>query len=406
MQAISFFSGIGGLDAGFHAAGIDVRQQFEIDPVARAFLRKQFPGAELPGGGDVSALNFSGLARQAWVRRDELVLLCGAPCQPFSRARTWINGSVPGVTDSRGRLFESVLHALEKIRPAVMVFENVPGFASPENGALDALVDGIRSIGRYNRERYEVQSRVISADDFGVPQRRRRFVLIASRIGSFDFAGLARYQTRRSVWDALASVPSEDRGDLEITGKWKELVPSIPPGENYLWHTVRGGGKSLFGWRTRFWNFLLKLHPDQPSWTITAQPGSATGPFHWENRRLSLGELAALQSLPSSWCFSDLARNAGVRLIGNAVPSLLAQCVASEVAGQLFDCSVPPIEWLPITTRKPTVPLIEPVPRALLRTAVPKDHPGPGKGPLWASRTSRSADRSAGLAGATAAETN
>ena len=59
------------------------------------------------------------------------------------------------------------------------------------------------------------------------------------------------------------------------------LLASIPEGQNYLWHTDRGGGLvgPLFGWRRRYWSFLLKLAKDQPSWTIQAEPGPATGHF-------------------------------------------------------------------------------------------------------------------------------
>src|SRR3712207_2104614 len=109
-----------------------------------------------------------------------------------------------------------------------------------------------------------------------------------------------------------------------MTGKWADLMPSIPEGRNYLWHTSRSGGLPLFGWRTRYWNFLLKLAKDQPSWTIQAQPGPATGPFHWESRKLSAAELGRLQTFPDGLVYG--CTRAGVqRLAGNAVPSALAE---------------------------------------------------------------------------------
>ena len=74
------------------------------------------------------------------------------------------------------------------------------------------------------------------------------------------------------------------------------LLPSIPEGENYLWYTNRGGGLQLFGWRTRYWSFLLKLAKSLPSWTIQAQPGSAIGPFHWRSRKLTTREMCRLQT--------------------------------------------------------------------------------------------------------------
>ena len=60
----------------------------------------------------------------------------------------------------------------------------------------------------------------------------------------------------RTAWDALGDLPEPDE-DLRIRGKWGDLLSSIPEGSNYLWHTERGGGLPLFGWRRRFWNFLL-----------------------------------------------------------------------------------------------------------------------------------------------------
>ena len=70
-------------------------------------------------------------------------------------------------------------------------------------------------------------------------------------------------------------------------GKYGHLLPDIPPGDNYLYYTAqRGHPDPQFGWRSRYWSFLLKLSPDKPAPTIQAQPGPYVGPFHWENRRL------------------------------------------------------------------------------------------------------------------------
>jgi DNA (cytosine-5)-methyltransferase 1 len=77
---------------------------------------------------------------------------------------------------------------------------------------------------------------------------------------------------------------------------------------------------------TRFWNFLLKLDPKLPSWTIPANPGPWIGPFHWESRRLRTPELAVLQGFPVDYVFAG-SRRERVRQIGNAVPPPLA-CAA------------------------------------------------------------------------------
>jgi DNA (cytosine-5)-methyltransferase 1 len=138
-----------------------------------------------------------------------------------------------------------------------------------------------------------------------------------------------------TAWEAIGHIPEDKSQDLRVTGKWADLLSSIPEGENYLWHTDRKGGLPLFGWRTRFWSFLLKLAKAQPSWTLQAQPGPAIGPFHWDNRKLSWQEMAAIQTLPSE--FKITANRTEIqRQIGNAVPSLMAEILARAIAEQYF----------------------------------------------------------------------
>lgn len=151
-----------------------------------------------------------------------------------------------------------------------------------------------------------------------------------SQLSMFDGASM-----RRTAWDAIGDVVPEVDEDLELTGRWADLLPSIPEGHNYQWHTDRRGGKALFGWRRHFWSFLLTLAKDQPSWPIQAQPGPASGPFHWDNRRLSMRELCRRQTLPDNVRVIG-TRNAILKQIGNAVPSLLAEVVAREIRVQLL----------------------------------------------------------------------
>src|SRR5690606_25036105 len=97
----------------------------------------------------------------------------------------------------------------------------------------------------------------------------------------------------------------------------------------------RGGGSPLFGWRRRYWTFLLKLAKNRPSWTIQAQPGPAVGPFHWNNRRLSSRELCRLQTFPDDVEIYG-SRVSVQKQLGNAVPSLLAEVIGREIRVQIF----------------------------------------------------------------------
>jgi DNA (cytosine-5)-methyltransferase 1 len=182
----------------------------------------------------------------------------------------------------------------------------------------------------------------------------------------------------------LADVKPASDEDLELKGKWASLLPSIPEGQNYLFHTPEGDGLPLFGWRTRYWSFLLKLAKNRPSWTIPAQPGPSIGPFHWENRRLSMRELCRLQTFPDEVQIEG-GRTAIQRQLGNAVPSLLAEILAREIRVQLL--GLPPLKGAPklLPAKRTEVPRRFPV------RAVPaefdkykgahKPHPGVGRGP-------------------------
>jgi DNA (cytosine-5)-methyltransferase 1 len=146
------------------------------------------------------------------------------------------------------------------------------------------------------------------------------------------FDSLSPYRT---AWDALADLSDPVDERLEVGGKWGDLLRSIPEGQNYLWHTDRLGGMNLFGWRTRYWSFLLKLAKARPSWAIQAQPGSAIGPFHWANRRLSVREMCRLQTFPDDYKIQG-GRSSSQRQLGNAVPSLLAEILGIEIRRQLL----------------------------------------------------------------------
>ncbi|MGH7715251.1 MAG: DNA cytosine methyltransferase, partial [Vulcanimicrobiaceae bacterium] len=175
---------------------------------------------------------------------------------------------------------------------------------------------------------------------------------------------------------------------LVVGGKWADLLPTIPEGENYLWHTERGGGSPLFGWRTRYWSFLLKLAKRRPSWTVQAQPGAAIGPFHWKNRRLTFQEMCRLQTFPDGLS-TNCGRTEMQRQLGNAVPSLIAEVLAREIRKQLLDRPInTPLRLRPPKrTHVPPPEEVAPLP-AKYRGYIGKHaaHPGEGKGRMALSR--------------------
>jgi len=237
---------------------------------------------------------------------------------------------------------------------------------------------------------------MLNAADYGVPQIRERVFLIGSREGipfSFPETTHASRPSRdlfseqvpyRTAWDALGDLPQDvDDPSLVVGGRWGDLLPTIPEGENYLWHTDRSGGYPIFGWRRRYWTFLLKLAKSRPAWTIQAQPGTATGPFHWKSRRLTGQELCRLQTFPDGLRF-DCGRADAQRMLGNAVPSLVAEILAREIRRQLLGHRISRREPKLMPPRRRNAPPPEtpaPLPRKYQDLIGDHEaHPGTGRG--------------------------
>jgi DNA (cytosine-5)-methyltransferase 1 len=396
-KVISLYSGTGGLDYGFEAAGFETAFANDSDHDSCETLRLNrkwsvversifdVPTEEILeiAGADVGEID---------------VLIGGPPCQPFSKSSYWVRGDAARLNDPRAATLDAYLRVLEEVQPRAFLLENVYGIAySEKNEGLQFLLNKIAEINRKNGTCYQPKWAVLNAAWYGVPQLRERFFLVAARDGShFDFPKamfaapsddqqmFGTLPSYRTAWDALADVsPSRDE-DLDIRGKWSGLLSSIPEGQNYLFHTEKGDGMPLFGWRRRYWNFLLKLAKRLPSWTIQAQPGPAVGPFHWENRRLAHRELCRLQTFPDDVHVHG-TRISVQRQIGNAVPSLLAEVLAREIKTQIlgYHRSSAPLRLLP-PDRSPAPPpeRVRAVPPEYQKLAGRHHaHPGTGKGP-------------------------
>jgi DNA (cytosine-5)-methyltransferase 1 len=406
VKVISLFSGAGGIDYGFEAAGYETTVCLDFDSDACATLRhnRKWPIIEE----DIMHMSPQEILRTAGLfPGDPDVLVGGPPCQPFSKSGFWSRGEALRLDDPRAGTIGRYLEIIKATLPRAILFENVDGLAyAGKDEGLQFLLAGLHTINAAEGTAYHPTYKVLDAADYGVPQHRSRFFLLAARDGrefrfpqqshgDFDLAstglGLSPYVT---VWDALGDVDTLSNDEnLTLTGKWAALLPSIPEGQNYLWHTPRGGGEPLFGWRTRYWSFLLKLAKNQPSWTLQAQPGPATGPFHWRNRHLSAREMCLLQTFPQDVIVAG-DRRAAQRLLGNAVPSLLAEVLAREIGSQLLDCSSLNQEPLRLAVpRRPPPPppeIPKPVPPEYRRLlGHHKPHPGTGKGPLAIARKAR-----------------
>jgi DNA (cytosine-5)-methyltransferase 1 len=363
VPVIDLFAGAGGLAIGAEMAGCDVRLSVDFDDWSCRTLEENFDDHVVLNA-DVSGLTGEELRDLAELSDDDpLIVVGGPPCQPFSKAAYWVDegkeaayrrdraagkraqrpdAPILARPDARRSLVEEFWRLIRESNADGFLFENVRSITHPRHKpVLDQLIASAEDAG------YKTTLLLANAAEHGVPQRRQRVFLIGSRHGKAAEpvrTHAAPEDVSRSgrtpfmaAGPAVAPFAGDEFFEPEevVEGRWAEHLRTVPPGGNYKAHTAWGGHPNpTFVTETRFWNFLLKLSPDLPSWTINASPGPWTGPFHWDTRRLRTAELAALQTFPAGYRFEG-PRRERIRQIGNAVPPLLAATVLERLVETL-----------------------------------------------------------------------
>jgi DNA (cytosine-5)-methyltransferase 1 len=361
VPAIDLFAGAGGLSLGAISAGADVRIHVDNDPDSCATLRangRWWRSADVLEA-DVRDLTGRQLRRHAGLSaRDPLLVIGGAPCQPFSKAAYWTDPGAEAAfrraraagklvtrpepptlsrQDDRRELIWEYWRIVHETNAAGFVFENVPSILHPRNMHLaQGLIDVAKASG------YRTVLIRANAAEHGVAQRRERVFILGAKAATPEPPEPTHFlpgrkvigrRPARTARQAISRYSGEKYREPEeqIWGRWAEHLRSVPPGGNYKAHTAWGGHPHpTFITETRFWSFLLKLHPDLPSWTVSANPGPWVGPFHWDSRRLRSAELAVLQGFPHGYAFIG-NRRSRVRQIGNAVPAPLGERMVAAV---------------------------------------------------------------------------
>jgi DNA (cytosine-5)-methyltransferase 1 len=350
LVAVSLFSGAGGLDLGVEQCGVHVAAALERDPIACKTLKKNFvEGRTHPTKivqADIEEVSVSELRVASGLSKGDVDLIVGGPpCTPFSKSGYWIEYKRAGMDPDRF-LLDHYVRFVKELKPRAFIMENVHALAykNHNRSSLGALRESLTNLG------YNINEQVLVAAQYGVPQVRQRLFLIGSRVGTPVFPTATHsgtYETKRlfdtnlkpfvTCAEAFAGLPDVAEPSDLVAGLYGHLLPEIPAGDNYLYFTAeRGYPKPKFKWRSRYWTFLLKLHPDRPSSTIQAQPGPYIGPFHWDNRRLRVAELKALQTFPQSFKIEGNRRAIQMQL-GNAVPPILGRIVAESLILSALD---------------------------------------------------------------------
>lgn len=346
--AISLFSGAGGLDVASTMAGVPVisSTDFDSDCIKTLKANKDYFGKTKIIEGDLHQIKsdvFEDVLNKR--KHDAFIVIGGAPCQPFSKAGYWVgNQTRRGINDPRATLVDEYLRVVLDLEPDGFVFENVESLLHPTNKIIvDRFVELIENAG------YKYKIVKANALDYGVPQKRKRLFIIGTK-GLFKTAEPIKTHCDPLEAEKLGLKPYENVGkfiedfdgdeyfeEYEVTkgGTYYNELCEVPPGQNYKALTAWAGYKNpKFVADKRFWSFLLKLSPDMPSWTITAQPGPWVGPFHWDNRRLRAPEAAAIQTFPRGYQFIGTRRSVQ-KQIGNAVPCLMGKAMVEFVKESL-----------------------------------------------------------------------
>lgn len=335
IRTLSLFTGAGGLDIGFHDVGFDICSMIEIDKRFISTLEfntglNSYLNCSKACCIDVRDFDPSKLGKIDFI-------IGGPPCQTFSAAGRRAAG-VQGIEDTRGTLFEEYVRILKALKPYGFLFENVYGITGAQNGHAFQLIKK-----RFEEAGYSVSYRVLDAADFGVPQHRERLFIFGCNSTQLNLPvpthgpdspnKLPFYSAGLAVKGVPVTI---EEANATVNGRFGPLLNEIPPGLNYSFFTEKLGHPTpIFAWRSKFSDFLYKADPNTPIRTLKAQGGQYTGPFHWDNRPFSTGELKRLQTFPDCYVIQG-SRQTVIHQIGNSVPPQLARILALSVRQQLF----------------------------------------------------------------------
>lgn len=354
-RVVSLFSGGGGLDLGFIAEGYKITWAIDNNLNAVNTYKENIGNHIIHGDINIVELDTIPYAD---------VVIGGPPCQSFSLA------GKRDVEDARGQLVWKYIQIIQKIHPQAFVFENVTGLMSARNSNGDKIIDLLKIA--FEEIGYTIELQVLNAADYGVPQRRKRVIIVGLRSGKkFIFPkpthnetgiGLKKYV---SVEEALGDLPQAVIGEDDTieyaigpqnefqekvrgTGKISEhfipqmsdldkfIISHVKPGGNYMdipseVPSVRirrlqreGGHTTCYG----------RMTPDKPSYTINTyfnRPNVGCNIHYKEDRLITVREALRLQSFSDNYKIVSTSKQGRNSIVGNAVPPLLAQVIAHEL---------------------------------------------------------------------------
>jgi len=338
---VDLFCGIGGLTHGFIKENFNVSAGVDFDKTC-AFAYKTNNNVKFHHK-DITKITSDEL-KKLFPKGKRKILIGCAPCQPFSIFNYKNNNIEKQENDTKWKLLYSFSKLIEALQPEIISMENVPNLCTFNNGIV--FNDFVKKL---KKNDYKVTFNIYNAQDYGVPQRRKRLILLASKHSAFDLIEPTNKDNYITVRQAIGSLPrledgKHNKNDVlhyarKLTDISKKRIKATPEGGGWQdWeddlrlecHKKEGGlmYRSVYGRMS--WNDVA---PTMTTYCIGLNNGRFGHPT--QNRAISLREAAMLQSFPQDYDLVDpnapfnsqiLARH-----IGNAVPVGLGQAIAKSV---------------------------------------------------------------------------
>lgn len=357
LNLISFFSGAGGLDLGFEAAGFKVRLAVDNMPEACLTLRENDPNRPVFGppnhSGDINQLTSDLVYELSRLKPGQIDMIVGGPpCQPFSvaAAQRFLKDDsrfkrVGFSSKDKGQLIFSYVNLICQLKPKAFLIENVPGILSIDGGSgITVVYETLEAAG------YTVSPHfVLNTKNYGVPQSRNRAFVIGTLNGSIVSAPEPTHSDVDTLFQQSFVTVSQALYGLDSETPNMQL-------RDHKAESISRYKKLNIGERERLGR-VDRLDPLKPSKTVIAGGSSGGGRSHlhpYLARTMSVREAARLQTFPDDYIFHG-KNGRQFTLVGNAVPPLMAEVLARKI---LVDCfKKKPSEILEFSYKGPSAPV-------------------------------------------------
>lgn len=347
LKAVDFFCCAGGVTCGFRMAGIKVLGGIDIEGAYKQTYETNNIGSRFIQA-DISKLSPADLERKFKIKKrmDHLIFVGCSPCQYYTSMQTDKSKSAKGKM-----LLEDFKRFVDYFLPGYIFIENVQGIETKSESPLSEFKEFLR------QKKYVIDDKVVNAAEYGVPQNRRRYVMVASRVKRKQAIAVPAAKKKiKTVRDVIADLPVIPANTKDTSSRKHWTAEIQPINLERLQNTPHNGGTRLawkgikrlqlpcyIGKDDCFPDVYGRLHWDRPAPTITTKFYSiSNGRFGHpvQNRALSIREGADLQSFPRSYKFFAPKMVTVARMIGNAVPPELSKHIGMAFLNNYQNASI------------------------------------------------------------------